>query len=115
MKSAALDHFDVKRALAKKGKTLTSIAIEAGKSEAICRVAFQRPSPEGEAIILKATGFCGHSLWPDRYDKQGKRLSRRDKRSKVRSRRQRKIDEGNETTRSCSYHKRSNAAKGRAR
>ncbi|WP_082735808.1 helix-turn-helix domain-containing protein [Polycladidibacter stylochi] len=73
MNKPARDKFDVQRRLAAQNRTLTSLARDAGYSESLCRNAFYRPTLIGEELIIAATGYSGHDLWPDRYDCHGKR------------------------------------------
>jgi Ner family transcriptional regulator len=79
---AKKDTFDIRRALANQGENLTSIALKHGMCESICRSALIKPSPTGERLILKYTGFSAHDVWPDRYTKSGVRRSARTKNSK---------------------------------
>lgn len=99
------DIHDIRRTLKSKGETLTSIAIAAGKSESVCRAAFCRPSPDGERIIIEATGISANLIWPNRYNADGKRTVER-KRSKRRGRCKRKTSSQLNTTVSNSAHKR---------
>lgn len=101
------DKHDVRRALQKQGKTLTSIAKAAGRSESLCRMAFIQPSASGEAIIAAETGFPAHRIWPDRYQKAKNGTFSRIEGSKARALRKRKIAPQTITTEVCSNYERS--------
>lgn len=68
---------DIKAAIAKRGKTLTALALENGLCESAVRKALrQRHSPSGERVVAEFLGVQPRILWPDRYDAHGNRLTR---------------------------------------
>ncbi|WP_172795247.1 helix-turn-helix domain-containing protein [Pseudovibrio hongkongensis] len=107
MNKPARDKFDVQRKLASQNRTLTSLARDAGYSESLCRGAFCRPTLLGEALIIAATGYCGHEIWPDRYDCTGTRHVRQGKATQNRCVSQCQTASDCVATKLCSNHKRS--------
>jgi len=58
-----------------KGLTLASVARKAGLSESACRMALYKPTvPSGEIALAKSLGMSVYTLFPDRFDDDGRRL-----------------------------------------
>lgn len=69
---------DIVAALHKKGLSLRGLAVKAGyKSESTLSKALNAPWPKGERIIAEALGVAPETIWPTRYDKDGKTNRRR--------------------------------------
>ncbi|MBI1407333.1 MAG: transcriptional regulator [Caulobacter sp.] len=58
-----------------RGKTLSQLALDAGLTESACRAALTRCVPKADKAIARFLGVSLHSLWPDRYDDEGGRIS----------------------------------------
>lgn len=65
---------DIKAEVRKTGLTLTELSIKNGLSESAVRMAILfRHCPSGERAIIEHLGLKPHTIWPNRYDKDGKR------------------------------------------
>lgn len=64
---------DIRAELAKRGKTLTGLALESGLDSSACRAALIRSLPNAEMAISRFLGVPLHELWPDRWDADGRR------------------------------------------
>jgi Ner family transcriptional regulator len=53
------------------GRSLASVAREAGVARQTIYRAFLHPYPRMEAIVAEALGFAPQQLWPARYDEHG--------------------------------------------
>lgn len=66
---------DVKAALAKRGWTLTRVALEHGYgSRTTAAEVLRKPYPVMEAIVAGIIGVAPSRIWPTRYDKNGRPL-----------------------------------------
>lgn len=66
---------DIKAALAKRGITLSRIAFDAGLTDPTSLSAcFRRPMPASEKRIADALGVEPATIWPTRYDQNGKSI-----------------------------------------
>jgi Ner family transcriptional regulator len=74
---------DIKAALAKRGYSLTRIAVENGYTVTSPSQVFIKPWPAMEEIMANIIGFPPQSIWPSRYDKSGN-PSRRNRVAKLR-------------------------------
>lgn len=54
-----------------KGRTLSSLSLEAGLNKNACALALSVPWPRAEAAIAKFLGLQPREIWPDRYDASG--------------------------------------------
>jgi Ner family transcriptional regulator len=68
---------DVKAAIRKQGVTLTDLARANGFGESYLRNTLMRPLYEGEQIIARFLRTPAETIWPDRYDANGKPNYRR--------------------------------------
>lgn len=73
-KSQVWDRHTIKAAIARKGFTLTGLAIEHGLSSQAVRNALDVPSKSGEIAIAKCLDKPVHELFPDRWTSEGKRI-----------------------------------------
>lgn len=64
---------EIKCAVRMKGATLTDLALSNGLPEAACRLALIRSHRAAEAVIARFLGVSARTLWPDRYDADGRR------------------------------------------
>lgn len=65
---------DIRAAIAKRGKTLSGLALEAGLDASACRAALIRPLPKAERVISRFLDVPLHELWPQRWDAEGRRF-----------------------------------------
>lgn len=65
---------DIKAAVRKKFGSLAALARENGVSDSVVRAALIRPQPTGNRIIANCLEQSVHDLWPEWYDRDGKRL-----------------------------------------
>jgi Ner family transcriptional regulator len=63
---------DITAALHKRGVSMHGLSLDAGYSPWTLRDALRRPYPKAEAIIAEAIGVPPQSIWPSRYDEQGR-------------------------------------------
>lgn len=64
------DRHSIRAELARRGFTLTGLAIDNGLYESACRQALDGRSKAGAQVIAKALGMTVQELWPDRYLKR---------------------------------------------
>lgn len=66
----------IRARLMERGLTLAKVARDAGLHESACRAALYRPTcPAGEAALANALGMTVWTLFPDRFDDNGIRLT----------------------------------------
>jgi len=65
---------DIKAEVRKKFGSLAQLARQNGVSDSVVRAALIRPQPTGNRLIADCIGVSIHSLWPDWYDNDGKRI-----------------------------------------
>ncbi|WP_188665651.1 MULTISPECIES: helix-turn-helix domain-containing protein [Terasakiella] len=65
---------DVKAAVRKKVGSMASLARCHGVSDSVVRAALIRPQPTGNKIIADCLGVPLHSLWPEWYSEDGRRI-----------------------------------------
>lgn len=61
------DRHSIKAELARRGYTLTSLALDNGLHESACRRALHSSCLPGAQVIAKVLGVPVQELWPDRY------------------------------------------------
>jgi len=64
------DRHSIRAELARRGFTLTGLALDNGLYESACRQALDGRSKAGAQVIAKALGMTVQELWPDRYLKR---------------------------------------------
>lgn len=67
---------EVKAAIRKRGSTLKALSMNNGYGEDACRRATKHPWPAVERIIASFLGVEPQSIWPSRYDADGRPRSR---------------------------------------
>ncbi len=68
------DKFAIAAEVKRRGKTLTSLALENGLSQSSCRSALIIPVPSANKAIALFIGVSVHDLWPDWYREDGTRI-----------------------------------------
>jgi Ner family transcriptional regulator len=68
---------DIKAAVRKKGCSLKALALSNDLSESACRASLCRPQPAADKVISDFLGVPLCRLWPDRYDRNGRRRTTR--------------------------------------
>lgn len=63
------DKHAIRAEVARRGGTLTGIALGAGLEQSACRTALLRRNLAGEKALADFLGIRPEKLWPDRYDK----------------------------------------------
>ena len=66
----------VKAAIYEKGVSMESLAIGAGRSASVVRIALRRKCPTGERVVAELLGIPAHEIWPSRYHPDGRSISR---------------------------------------
>lgn len=61
------DRHSIRAELARRGFTLTGLALDNGLYESACRQALDGRSLAGAQVIAAALGLTVQELWPDRY------------------------------------------------
>ncbi|MBL8575087.1 MAG: helix-turn-helix domain-containing protein [Hyphomicrobiaceae bacterium] len=61
------DNHEIKAELARRGYTLTGLAIDNGLFESACRRALTGSCKAGALVIAKTLGVSVQELWPGRY------------------------------------------------
>lgn len=61
------DRHSIKAELARRGYTLTGLALDHGLHESACRRALHSTCLSGAQVIAKVLGVPVEELWPDRY------------------------------------------------
>jgi Ner family transcriptional regulator len=61
------DRHSIRAELARRGFTLTGLALDHGLYESACRQALDGRSLAGAQVISQALGVSVQELWPDRY------------------------------------------------
>ena len=61
------DNHEIKAELARRGYTLTGLALENGLHESACRRALSSSCQSGAMVIAKTLGVTVQELWPGRY------------------------------------------------
>ncbi|MFN7128955.1 MAG: helix-turn-helix domain-containing protein [Brevundimonas sp.] len=64
---------DIKASVRKKGTTLTALATSNGLSPSACRKSLKVPCGRADVLIARCIGKPLHEIWPNRYDRKGKR------------------------------------------
>lgn len=64
------DRHSIRAELARRGFTLTGLALDNGLYESACRQALDGRSKAGSLVIAKALETTVQELWPDRYLKR---------------------------------------------
>ncbi len=64
---------DIKAAVRKTGITLSKLGEDHGLSSSACRKALVTSVPRADKIIAEHIGKPLHVIWPNRYDRDGKR------------------------------------------
>lgn len=64
----------IKYEVAKKGKTLYAVSLDAGLDKRNCSNAIAQPHKKGEAALSDFLGVSPHIIWPSRYNSDGSRL-----------------------------------------
>ncbi|MFG1318045.1 helix-turn-helix domain-containing protein [Xanthobacter autotrophicus] len=67
MRRKQWDKHEIKAEVARKGRTLTGIAVAAGLEPSACRVALCRRNIRGEQALASFLGVDLAVLWPERY------------------------------------------------
>ena len=57
-----------------RGISLTRLSLRHGLGRDGLAATLQKPNARGEAVISRFLGVAAHVLWPDRYDREGRRL-----------------------------------------
>jgi Ner family transcriptional regulator len=70
---------DVQAALKKRGQSLAGLSVANDYHPTAMGKALKKPWPTVEAIIADALGLSPATIWPSRYDNEGKPLPRRRK------------------------------------
>ncbi len=65
---------DIKAAVRKTGITLRQLALDNGLCEAATRLTLISPRLDADRAIAQCIGKPLHEIWPDRYDRNGKRI-----------------------------------------
>lgn len=73
----AWDRHAIRAEVARRGSTLTAIALAAGLNPGSCRAALSKCFPAADRAIADFLSIPLFELWPDRYDRDGQRLTRR--------------------------------------
>lgn len=68
------DKFAIAAEVKRRGKTLTSLALENGLAQSSCRSALLIPVPAANRAIANFIGQTVHDLWPDWYREDGTRI-----------------------------------------
>lgn len=68
------DKHSIKAAIARKGKSLSDLARSVDMPETTLRSALDKPCLSGEIAISKFLEIPLHILFPNRWDKNGKRI-----------------------------------------
>ncbi len=66
----------VKAAIYAKGVSMEALAIGAGRSASVVRIALKRKCPTGERVVAELLGIPAHEIWPSRYHPDGRSNSR---------------------------------------
>lgn len=67
MRQERWDRHSIKAEVARRGSTLTRVALEAGLEESACRRALIRRFYRGEVALANFLGVPLIELWPERY------------------------------------------------
>lgn len=65
---------DIKAEIRKKVGSLAQLARQNDVSDSVVRAALIRPQPTGNRVIADCIQVPIHSLWPEWYDADGKRI-----------------------------------------
>jgi Ner family transcriptional regulator len=71
------DRHAIRAEVARRGSTLTAISVAAGLNPAACSSTFSKCYLAADRAIAEFLGIPLFELWPDRYDRDGQRLTRR--------------------------------------
>lgn len=66
---------DIKAEVRKKIGSLAELSRQNNVSDSVVRAALIRPQPTGNRLIADCLGVSVHSLWPEWYANDGKRIS----------------------------------------
>lgn len=70
-------HGWIVQALRSRGVSLSALSIQAGYTRTYFQQALHRPLVTAEAAIAQALGLTPQQIWPERFDRAGRRLPQR--------------------------------------
>lgn len=70
-------HGWIVQALRSRGVSLSALSVQAGYTRTYFQQALHRPLATAEAAIAQALGLTPQQVWPERFDRAGRRLPQR--------------------------------------
>lgn len=79
---------DIKAMVKKRGFTMKKVSLDHGLPGTSLTASLYKPAPTANRILAHFLGLSVHELWPQWYDRNGKRIfrSRKQSSAKIRSR-----------------------------
>jgi len=72
---AGWHHQDIIAGIRKRGSSITRLSVEVGFARTTLCASLYKPHPKAQQAIADFLGVTPHDIWPQWYDKAGKRTS----------------------------------------